>query len=345
MQASTNNSCMATIKGIELVTLVLLSSIMVLSLLLRHWVQHVLRPCRCLHASSLPTLRHGIIRVTHHYHGADTVVHTVVTDAAEPTLVAPPRGAEPFAPHDDGAEAEPLDLEAEALLHVVVLDDVDLVGDPGVLERPGEVLGLGRGEGGEVVLHPDRGGLGVVLGGGRVRVRRRDGEVGAAPVGAVEDGGGADVEEDDGVPGAEVVVDGPAHGVRRLGGEVDGDGEAAVIQARGRGGCGGAEEDARGLGLQRRRRGRTRGRRLHRRQVNGGVRRGLHLGDGVETGGISCCAVGSRDERALASLWLAAVACLLDDGGEEGEKVPEEMESLWTLEDESSGVRRSKRRG
>jgi hypothetical protein len=27
--------------------------------------------------------------------------------------------------HDDGAEAEPLDLEAEALLHVIVLHDVE----------------------------------------------------------------------------------------------------------------------------------------------------------------------------------------------------------------------------
>ncbi|KAG5521617.1 hypothetical protein RHGRI_033997 [Rhododendron griersonianum] len=38
-----------------------------------------------------------------------------------------------------------------------------------------------------------------------------DGEVGSAPICAVEDRGGVVEEEDDGVAGAELVVDGPAH--------------------------------------------------------------------------------------------------------------------------------------
>ncbi|GJN32669.1 hypothetical protein PR202_gb21189 [Eleusine coracana subsp. coracana] len=213
-------------------------------------------------------------------------MHAVVADAAEPPLAGPASGAEPFAPHDDGAEAEPLNLEAEALLHVVVLDDVDLVGDPGVLERPGEVLGLGRGEGGEVVLHPDGGGLGVVAAvGGRVRVERRDGEVGAAPVRAVEDGGGADVEEDDGVPGAEVVVDGPAHGVRRLVGEVDGDGEAAK-KTPGDSGCSDAGGGGRGVGA-----------------FTGG-----RSTEGLAGACISVGVAGSSAARWSGSLWLVADA-------------------------------------
>ena len=53
------------------------------------------------------------------------------------------------------------------LLHAVVPDDVALVGDAGVLERPGEVVGLGGREGVIVVLHPVRGGL------ARSRLRHR----------------------------------------------------------------------------------------------------------------------------------------------------------------------------
>jgi hypothetical protein len=267
---------------------VLLRSVMVLAFFLRHGVQHILSTNRGGQTSGLPTLGRAVIREAHHHNGADTVVHAVVADAAEPALAGPPRGAEALAPHDDGAEREALDLEAEALLHVVVPDDVDLVGDAGVLERAGEVVGLGGREGVVVVLHPARGGGGLavavaVLGGGGARVG--EGDVDGAPVGAVEHGGGAHVEQDDGVPGAEVVGDGPAHGVGGLVGEVDGDGDAAVGGSQGRGGGGGGEEDARGLGLQRGRRRGPRGRRLHRRrrhrqrQVDGGGRRrGLHRG-------------------------------------------------------------------
>lgn len=49
-----------------------------------------------------------------------------------------------------------------------------------------------------------------------------------APVGAEEDGGGGHVDEDDGVSGAEVVVDGPADGEGGLVGEVDGDPDLAA---------------------------------------------------------------------------------------------------------------------
>lgn len=56
---------------------------------------------------------------------------------------------------------------------------------------------------------------------------------GGAPVGAVEDGGGADVDESDGVARAEVILDGPADGEGALVAEIDGDADFAV------GGCGG----------------------------------------------------------------------------------------------------------
>ncbi|BAT02053.1 Os07g0551501, partial [Oryza sativa Japonica Group] len=259
---------------------------MVLGILLWHRVQHFLahRQLRC--ATGLSALRHTIVGETHHHHGAHTVVHAVIADASKPPLAGPPGGAEALAPHDDRAEPKPLHLEAEPLLHVVILDDVDLVGDPGVLERLGQVVGLGRGEGVEVVLHLAGRGLSVVLGrrrvAARVRVGGGEGEVDGAPVGAVEHGGGADVQQYNGVPGAEVVGDGPADGVRGLVGEVNGDGDAAVRGPDRGGRRGGREEHPRGLRLQRRRRGGARGRRLHRRrrrrqrQVNGVARRVLH---------------------------------------------------------------------
>ena len=94
---------------------------------------------------------------------------------------------------------------------------------------------------------------------------------------------GADVEEDDGVPGAEVVGDGPAHGERGLVGEVDGDGDAAMRGSEGGGGGGVGEEDVGGVGLEGGQRRGMGSRRLHPRrrrrkgrQVNDGVRRGLH---------------------------------------------------------------------
>lgn len=67
-----------------------------------------------------------------------------------------------------------------------------------------------------------------------------------APVGAVEAGGGTDVEQDHGVSRAEVILDGPADGVGALVAEIDGDSDLA-LGAEGRGGD---EGEARGGRLQ-----------------------------------------------------------------------------------------------
>ncbi|KAB8100084.1 hypothetical protein EE612_030458, partial [Oryza sativa] len=229
----------------------------------------------------LPTAsRRTIIRVAHDHDGADAVVHAVVADAPEPPFARPARGAEAAAAHDHGGQAEALGLEAEALLHVVVLDYVDLEGDLRGDERLRQVLRLGGGEGVEVLLPlllgllglVARGGVGVgVLGGVGGGVVVVDGDGDGAPVGAVEHGGGADVEEHDGVARAEVVLHGPLDGEGGLVGEVDGDGDAAV---RGGGGRGRrrqrGEEEPRRVGLDRRRRT---PRQAHRRRRGG--RRGL----------------------------------------------------------------------
>ena len=164
----------------------------------------------------------------------DAVVHTVVTDTAEPGLGGPLRSPESPAAHHDGAEAEPLDLQAQPLLHVVVLDYVDLVRRLGFLKRPGEVVGFGDGEIVEIVLELL---LGLLVFG--------DGDVGGAPVGAVEDASGPDVEEDDGIARAEVVLDGPFDGEGALVAEIDGDPDSAL----GSGGGGPARRVARGRRL------------------------------------------------------------------------------------------------
>lgn len=175
-----------------------------------------------------------VIRESNDDDRTDAVVHTVVTNTAEPSIGAPPRGSEAPAAHNDGDQTKPLDLQAEPLLQVVILHDVDLERDLGLAERLGEVVGFGDGEAVEI-------GLEFLLGG----LVGRDGDVGGAPVGAVEDGGGADVEEDDGIAGAEVVLDGPGDGEGALVAEVDGDADAAL--GTGGGGAGGRE--ARGGGL------------------------------------------------------------------------------------------------
>ncbi|KAM1263603.1 hypothetical protein ACFX2G_029204 [Malus domestica] len=56
---------------------------------------------------------------------------------------------DPAAHHDD-FEAEPLDFQTQPLLHVVLF--VDLVRRLGLLERLGEVVGLGDGEIVDIVL-------------------------------------------------------------------------------------------------------------------------------------------------------------------------------------------------
>lgn len=147
----------------------------------------------------------------------DAVMHTVVTDTAEPGLGGRLRSAEAPAAHNDGAEAEPLDLQAQPLLHVVVLHYVDLVRSLSLFQRLGEVVGLGDGEIVEIVLE-------LLL---RLLVFR-DGDIGGAPVSTVEDAGGADVEEDDGIAGAEVILDGPFDGEGALVAEIDGDPDSAL---------------------------------------------------------------------------------------------------------------------
>lgn len=80
-----------------------------------------------------------------------------------------------------------------------------------------------------------------------------DGEVDRAPVGAEEDVGRADVEaveQDHGVPGADVVLHGPADRVGALVGEVDGHADfAACAGGGGGGGGGGGVVMARGGGV------------------------------------------------------------------------------------------------
>ena len=157
-----------------------------------------------------------VIGITNHNNRADTVMYTVVADAAETRLGGAFGGrAEATAAHDNSAEPEPLDLEAEPLLHVVVLHDVDFEGDLSLDQGLSQGVGLRSREIVQLVLELPLLGLGVE---GRIGILililGRNG--GAAPVGAVEDAGGADVEEDDVVTGAEVVLDGPFDGVGTL---------------------------------------------------------------------------------------------------------------------------------
>lgn len=132
----------------------------------------------------------------------------------------------------------------------MVLDDVDLVGNLSLLQGAGEIAGLGGGEGVEIVLEVLLGGVVRGVGVEEEVVVGGEGEVGGAPVGPEEDGGRADVEEDDGVAGADVVVDGPADGVGALVGEVDGDAElSAGAGGGGGGGAGGGGVVAGGVGV------------------------------------------------------------------------------------------------
>ena len=100
--------------------------------------------------------------------GTDAMVDAVIADAAEPAVVvAAANGAESAASHDNRTESEPLDLEAKPLLHVVILHDVDLVGDLRLLQRPRQIGGFQSGERVEIVLQ-----LLLIVGGRR---RRRGG--------------------------------------------------------------------------------------------------------------------------------------------------------------------------
>ena len=109
--------------------------------------------------------------------GTDAVVDAVIADAAEPTVVvAAANGAESPASYDDSAESEPLDLEAKPLPHVVILHDVDLVGDLRLLQLPRQIGGFRGGERVEIILQlllivgrrrRGRGGSGGYIIGGR----------------------------------------------------------------------------------------------------------------------------------------------------------------------------------
>ena len=112
--------------------------------------------------------------------GTDAVVDAVIADAAEPTvIVAAVNGAESPASHDDSTESEPLDLEAQPLLHVVILHDVDLVGDLRLPQRPRQIGGFQSGERVEIVLQ-----LLLIVGGRR---RRRGGGGGGYFIGVALD--------------------------------------------------------------------------------------------------------------------------------------------------------------
>lgn len=169
--------------------------------------------------SDLPDLRMTallLVRKAHDDDGAHAVVHAVVADCAQPAPLGRPLGrTEPSAAHDHGTESQALYLQAQPLLHVVVLHDVDFVGELGLHQGLGQGRGLGGREIVEIVLQLSLGGLH----GERCRVEilgigEWDGL--GAPVGAVEDARGAHVEEHHVVPGPQVVLHGPSHGVRAL---------------------------------------------------------------------------------------------------------------------------------
>ncbi|KAG6659433.1 hypothetical protein CIPAW_03G034500 [Carya illinoinensis] len=70
-----------------------------------------------------------VVQISHHSDGTDTIVDSVIADAAELTVsIASCRIKSPV-PHDDGVEAQPLNLQTQPLPHIVVLHDVDLVRD------------------------------------------------------------------------------------------------------------------------------------------------------------------------------------------------------------------------
>lgn len=228
---------------------------MVLLVLLRHRVElslpsHQRFPGAAAALAIVPVTARTIfvIGTPNDDHGTNTMVDAVITDAPKPALGGSPGRAEAAAPHDDGAEAQPLHLQAKPLLHVVVLHYVDFERDLSLHQGLSQVRGLRGREGVEVVLQlPLR-----LLGGGPGRV---DVEVNGAPVGAVEYARGPHVEEDHGVAGTEVVLHGPSDGEGALVAQVDGDRDFAVVPGDRRGRWG----EARGGRLDvDRRRGRNR---------------------------------------------------------------------------------------
>ncbi|RDX79893.1 hypothetical protein CR513_39626, partial [Mucuna pruriens] len=182
-----------------------------------------------------------VIGIANNNDRADTMVDTIITDTPELAVVAAAHGAEAAAPHDDGAEAEPLHLQTQPLLHVVILHDVDLERNLRLAQGLREIRGLRRRERVEVILQLPLAvvvvavdGVDGLLIGVRVGI---DGQIDGAPIGAEEDVCRADVEEDHGIPRTDVVLHGPAHRVGALVGEVHGDADfAARARGGGRGG-------------------------------------------------------------------------------------------------------------
>lgn len=177
------------------------------------------------------------------------MMNAVITDASKPAIATPTLGAVPSAAHDDGAETEALDLETEPLPHVVVLHYVDLVGNLSVPQRLREISHLSRCESVKVLFHlllawllllSRRGLRGLV-----VMERKR------TPVGPEQDGGRGDMDDDNSITRAKVIVNGPADGKGTLVRKVDGDADLAAGAGGGSrsssgGRCGGVMGVARG---------------------------------------------------------------------------------------------------
>lgn len=173
-----------------------------------------------------------IIGIPDHNDRTNAMMHAIVTDTPQFAVTPSLLSTKTPAPHDHSAQTQPLNLQTEPLPHIMVLHDVYLVRKSSLLQRPRQISGFGGGERVEIVLQ-----LFLVLYVGGVfavdlLLRER------APVGAEEDGSGRHVDEDDGVAGAKVVVDGPADGEGGLVGEVDGNPDLAAGEGGGRWGGG-----------------------------------------------------------------------------------------------------------
>lgn len=182
-----------------------------------------------------------LIRIPHNHHRAHTVPHAVITNASKPAIITLSSSPKPTAPHNHSAQPKPLDLQAKPLLHIMIFHNVYLKRNLGVHERLGQIRGLGGGKCIEIILQ-------LLL---RLLVLRvHDGEVNGTPIGTVENRSRTDVDENDGVPRAEVVVNGPLDGEGGLVGEVDGDANLALGAGGGSvsGGRGGGGREAGGGG-------------------------------------------------------------------------------------------------
>jgi len=187
----------------------------------------------------------------------------------------------------------------------------------GLNERLGEISSLGSSKSVEIILK-------LLL---RLSVdtfRVGGGEVDAAPIGAVEDGGGADVEEDDGVAGANVVVNGPLDSEGALVGEINCDGDLP-------GGAGGGSVDA---GARPRGNGGGHGNAWGRR-ASGGLRLGFGL-HSDRWDWDSNLRIFRRSWWLLLvshrrSFWFPWVSCQHKQEEEEEEKKKKERESMWRL--------------